>query len=331
MTGRRGTAVASALLTLLAAAGCGLGAGADVGDVELTVTRDYGAVPMLQASVAAKESDTVMRVLEGEAEIETRYGGGFVHAIEGVAEESRGGDPYDWFFYVDGEEAAVGAAEYDVEGGERIWWDYRNWSAVNHAPAVVGSWPAPFADGIGGKRYPVVVECMESRGSLRTDSDRKEPRNCEITREALEREGVRIAAGSRKEAIRVLVGPWQRLRSDSTARLIEGGPVESGVFADFQVGVRPLSSIGRQRTNAEPVYELVALDEAGDEVDDLGTGAGLVAATSRYGGPPVWVVTGGSEEAVQAAAEALDAEQLRDHYAVAVEDGEVTPLPLETP
>src|SRR5215207_4934659 len=105
MRGRRGTAVASALLALLAAAGCGLGAGADVGDVELTVTQDYGAVPMVQASVAAQESDTVMRVLEGEAEIETRYGGGFVHSIEGVAEENRGGDPYDWFFYVDGGEA----------------------------------------------------------------------------------------------------------------------------------------------------------------------------------------------------------------------------------
>jgi len=304
MRGRRGTAVASALLALLAAAGCGLGAGADVGDVELTVTREYGAVPMLERSVSATESDTVMRVLEGEAEIETRYGGGFVHAIEGVAEENRDGDPYDWFFYVDGEEAEIGAADYDVEGGERIWWDYRNWSAVNHAPAVVGSWPAPFVNGTGGERYPVVVECLES------------PRNCELTREALEREGVKVAAGSPKDAIRVLVGPWQRLRNDPTAKLIESGPVESGVFADF---------------HAEPVYELVALNEAGEETDELGHGAGLVAATSRYGGPPVWVVTGGSEGAVRAAAEALDAEQLRDHYAVAVEAGKVTPLPLEKP
>ena len=65
---------------------------------------------------------------------------------------------------------------------------------------------------------------------------------------------------------------------------------------------------------------------------DGGTAAdAAVAATSRYGGPPVWVVTGGSEEAVRDAAEALDAEHLRDHYAVAIEDGEATPLPLEAP
>jgi len=99
--------------------------------------------------------------------------------------------------------------------------------------------------------------------------------------------------------------------------LIESGPVESGVFAEFEA--------------TGDGYEVLALDEAAEVGERLGLGAGLVAATSRYGGPPVWVVTGGSEEAVRAAAAALDAEQLRDHYAVAVEAGKAIPLPLETP
>jgi len=327
---RRGTAVVGALLcAALATAGCGLGAGADVGDVGLTVTREFGAVPVLETSAGAKESDTVMRVLEGEVEIETRYGGGFVHAIDGVAEGSRGGDPYDWFFYVDGVEAEIGAAEYDVEGGERVWWDYHDWAVTNHIPAVVGSWPAPFSNGIGGERYPAVVECRESRGSLRTSGDRKEPRNCETVRAALEREGAEVAVGDPGKAIRVLVGPWAQLKRDPAAALIEAGPAESGVFADFQIGVRPLSAIGRQRTNADRAYELLALDEAGKVGRDLGPDAGLVAATSRYGGLPVWVVTGGTTAAVRAAAQGLDTEHLREHYAVAIVDGETTPLPLE--
>jgi phosphoserine phosphatase len=75
----------------------------------------------------------------------------------------------------------------------------------------------------------------------------------------------------------------------------------------------------------------VALDEAGEVARDLGPDAGLVAATSRYGGLPVWVVTGGSTAAVRMAAESLDAEHLRDHYAVAIADGETMPLPLEEP
>lgn len=299
MKARRGTAVAIALLgAALATAGCGLGPGADVGDVRLTVTREFGAVAVLDRSLAAKESDTVMRLLEGEADVATRYGGGYVHSIDGTAEEQRDGDPYDWFFYVDGVESPIGAAEYELDGGERVWWDYRGWSATNHVPAVVGSWPAPFADGIGGKRHPVSLECLE-------------PQACDAALRALDHAGAKLASG--RPAIRVLVGTWDRLRGDPTARLIEEGPAESGVYADF-------SDEGQLR--------LVGLDEDGAPARSFGPGTGLVAATSRYGGLPVWVVTGTTPAAVRSAAEALDAAHLRDHYAVAVESGKSTPLPL---
>src|SRR4051795_1793429 len=203
MKGRRGTAVATALLlAALAAAGCGLGPGADVGSVELTVTRELGAVPVLARSLEAKESDTVMRVLEANADVETRFGGGFVHSIDGIAEGEHGGDPYDWFFYVDGVGSPGGAAGGDPRAGERIWWDYRDWSATNHVPAVVGSWPAPFVDGYAGESHPVTIECEGGGGA------------CSQVRQALEDAGVSIAGGSSGEAIRVLVGPWARLRSD---------------------------------------------------------------------------------------------------------------------
>jgi len=303
MNRRRGTAVATALLSAaLATAGCGLGAGAGVGEVELTATREYGAVPMLQRTLEANESDTVMRLLEESAEISTRYGGGFVHAIDGVEETERDGHPHDWFFFVDGVESPVGAAEYPLEGGERIWWDYRDWLATNHVPAVVGSWPAPFVAGYEGERYPVAVEC---EGEAET---------CAAVRAALGRAGVAVAAGEPAKAIRVLVGPWGRLRSDPAAALIEAGPAESGVFADFE-----------RRADG---YALLGLDQAGRPSRELGPDAGLVAATRRYDAPPTWVVSGGTAAAVRAAAGLLDAERLRDHYAVATEDGNLTPLPV---
>jgi hypothetical protein len=299
----RGTAVATALLlAALAAAGCGLGAGASVGGVELTVTREFGATPVLQRTVEANESDTVMRLLEGSADISTRYGGGYVQSIDGVEEASRGGRPYDWFFFVDGVESPIGAADYSLRGSERIWWDYRNWSATNHVPAVVGSWPAPFADGYEGRRHPVMVECEGGGGA------------CAEVREALAGAGVAVASGSPSGAIRILVGPWARLRSDPAAALIEAGPAESGVYADFE-----------SRGSA---YGLVGLDAAGEPSRDFGPGAGLVAATRRYEAPPTWVVTGATPAAVQAAAGLLSGARLRDHYAVAVEDGKETPLPV---
>lgn len=303
MTGSRGTAVATALLlAALAAAGCGLGPGASVGGVELTVTREFGAVPVREDAVEANESDTVMRVLEGSADITTRYGGGYVQSIDGTGEANRGGHPYDWFFFVDGVESPIGAADYSLRGNERIWWDYRDWAATNNVPAVVGSWPAPFSDGYEGKRHPVAVECEGGGGA------------CARARAALEGAGVSIASGSPPGAIRVLVGPWSRLRADPAAALIEAGPGESGVYADFE------------RRGAG--YGLVGLDETGKPSHAFGPAAGLVAATRHYGGPPVWVVTGATNAGVRAAAGLLDGAKLRDHYAVASEGGKETPLPL---
>ena len=57
---------------------------------------------------------------------------------------------------------------------------------------------------------------------------------CARVRRALADAGVTVASGSPGGAIRVLVGPWARLRSDPAAALIEAGPEESGVYADFE-------------------------------------------------------------------------------------------------
>jgi Domain of unknown function (DUF4430) len=299
----RGTAVATALLlAAFAAAGCGLGPGADVGGVALTVTQEFGATPVLERGVQANESDTVMRVLEGNADIDTRYGGGFVQSIDGVEGGQHDGHPYDWFFFVDGVQSPIGAADYSLQGSERIWWDYRDWTATDNVPAVVGSWPAPFAAGYEGRSHPVTVECEGGGGA------------CAMAREALEGEGVAVASGSPAGAIRVLVGPWAQLRSDPAAALIEAGPAESGIYADFA-----------RRGGG---YRLQGLDPEGKVALGFGAGAGLVAATRRYEGPPVWVVTGATTAAVRSAAGLLSAGKLRDHYAVAVAAGKETPLPV---
>ena len=304
MRGGRGTAVAIALLgAALVAAGCGFGPGEGVGEVSLTVTRDYGAERVQPPRTEeASESDTVMRVLERDAEISTRYGGGFVQSIGGLEAEERFGRSFDWFFYVNGVESTVGAADYSLHGGEAIWWDYRDWSATMRVPAVVGSWPQPFVGGYDGERRPVTVECLGG-GVI-----------CDRVRAALDRAGVALASGSPEDAIRVLVGPWALVRRDAAAAQVEDGPQASGVFADFA------------RRGA--ALELQGLDEGGRPVRVFGPGAGLVAATRRYDAPPTWIVTGVDRAGVRAAATLLDPADLRDHYAVATEGGEEAPLPL---
>lgn len=318
MNRRRGTAIAGALLALLAIAGCGLGPGEEVGGIELTISRDFGGAPLLQRQVGdVAESDTVMRVLERNAELATRYGGGFVQTIDGLEAGERDGRRYDWFFFVDGVESPVGAADFSLRGDERVWWDYRDWTATGRVPAVVGSWPAPFVDGYEGRDHPVAVECEGGGDACGLVRERLEAAGAEVWSSFGSDRGEKVdhAAGTpAADALRILVGPWARLRADPAAGQIEVGPEESGVYAEFE---RRGSS-----------YELVGLDEGGDPAHGFGPGAGLVAATRRYEAPPVWVVTGTTTAGVAAAADLLDAADLRDHYAVATEGGKQMPLPL---
>ena len=300
MTAAGYLAAAIALIGAIAAAGCGLGAGASVGDATLTVTQDYGAEPVLQRRLDdLKESDTVLRALDRSTDISTRYGGGFVQSIDGIAGASHNGRRYDWFFYVNGIESSTGAADVSLHDGDRVWWDYRDWTSAMSVPAVVGSFPAPFADGYEGSPHRTEIVCRTAAGT------------CATVRQALAGAGARFGGG--EDAIRVLVGPWAALRHDPVAARLAKGPAFSGIFAQLL----PIAG----------GFRLYGLTANGDTVTTFGPRAGLVAATRRYSDPPVWLVTGTKPAGVRSAASLLDAADLRDHYAVAIEDGKKTPLP----
>lgn len=304
MTPGRGTAVAIALLTAaFAAAGCGLGRGEGVGEASLVVTRDYGREAVLPpVTEEIDESDTVMRLLDRNAEIETRYSGDFVDAIDGLAADRSEGRAWDWLYYVNGVEATVGGADYELRGGEAVWWDYRDWSAALRIPAVVGSWPQPFRGGYEGERVPTTLECFLNDIS------------CFFVQSQLRSAGATVVERPVEGAIRVLAGPWPRLREDPAAAQIEKGPQTSGVFAEL---------VDTQRGSV-----LLGLDETGEVARTFGPDAGLVAATRRAEGPPVWIVTGTSTAGAVAASRLLKTQILRNRYAIAIDGTRATPLPL---
>ena len=100
-----------------------------------------------------------MSLLMRNAAVNTRYSGGFVEGIDGLAGGQEAGHPVDWFYYVNGVEAPKGAAATNVHAGDHIWWDRHDWSQTDSVPAVVGSFPEPFLNGIEGRRLPVRIEC----------------------------------------------------------------------------------------------------------------------------------------------------------------------------
>jgi hypothetical protein len=297
----------AALATAALLSGCGLGAGPGTKDARVQVTGDFGA--QLYGSAVEKHvpgAETVMSLLERHFKVATRYGGGFAESIAGHSGSS---SHRDWFYYVNGIEASKGAAGTDVHAGDHIWWDLHDWTATDSVPAVVGSYPEPFTSGVGGRRFPTLVDCAPGLQAA-----------CNKVGEALHKYGVKAAdqalgTGSGSDSLAVVIGTWSQVRGVDAAELIAAGPRQSGVYARF---------VGSGN-------EILELDDAKGAVGrSLHGSAGLIAATSEPSlGQPTWFVTGTDNAAVMAAANDFTAAKLHDHFAVAVHGSRVIPVPLD--
>lgn len=293
-------------LAALAIAGCGLGPGEGPRDVRLVVTRDFGARTVGAARVAEVPGEqTVMRFLQRRFDVRTRYGGGFVQAIDGLSGGRQAGEPVDWFYYVNGIDPRKGAAAIRLHPGDRVWWDRHDWRATISIPAVVGSFPEPFRSGTGGERLPVRVDCAPGSDAA-----------CAEVRRRMDAAGVstaqaKLGAGAGRETLRLVVGPWAAVRRDPGAGKLERGPATSGVYARPAVDGRTIATLGPD----------------GRPASVLGAGTGLVAATRYREAQPTWVVTGTDARGVLTAARSLTERTLVNRFAVALPGGRAVSLP----
>jgi hypothetical protein len=294
-------------LGALALTGCGLGAGPAPSALQLRVTRDFGARTLGTTNPPkVRGQETVMSLLMRNGSVTTRFGGGFVESIDGVSGGQEGGRPVDWFYYVNGIEAGRGAAATNVHPGDHIWWDRHDWSQTENVPAVVGSFPEPFLNGIEGKRFPVRIECATVAGAA-----------CRTVAARLRALGVpaaiaAIGGGGAPQSLRVMVGQWLSVQGDLGTENIVSGPRASGVYARF----------------ARDGRALTLLDQDGRSVRTLRVGAGLIAATRHADDAPVWVVTGTDGAGVDLAARSFDSAALQGRFAVALTAAGPQPLPV---
>lgn len=303
----RSAGVAALLLAGLALAGCGIGPGEGTGDASLWVTRDYGTEVLVdEPEVPVDESSNAMRILDANADLDTAYGGDFVQAVDGLAGGIEGGRSYDWFFSVNGIVAERGSAQFPVSGGDTVWWDYRDWTDAMEVGAVVGAYPAPFSTGYRDENWGIAIDCHGDTTA------------CGMVRQQLEKDGVALREGDANMILRV--GTWDRIDATPEGRRLARGPAASGVFARFD-------RLPADRAGGAG-WGLVALDENGNDREQWGADAGLLAALRRGENPPVWLITGGSDAAVRLAAAALNRADLQRRYAAVVKGDRITSLPL---
>ena len=192
------------------------------------MTRDFGAVPMVDATLDdPTESDTVVRFLDQNADIETSYGGNFVDSIDGYAGSTSGGGDDDWFFFVNGYYSDVGGGETDGRPGR---------------PDLVG---LPVLDrglsGPGGRRLVAgAVPARLRRQALRHRRSSASARTgtCAAVVAALrvvgvepERREARRAGRASRRAARPRRPLGSRCAPIRRPRQLEAGPGRSGVYA----------------------------------------------------------------------------------------------------
>ena len=308
---RRAPAAAALAALALALAGCGLAVGPAPTVGQLLVTRDFGTRVLHREAVHARAHESVLALLSASYRVRggTRHSNvTSIDGLSGAPSAGAGGGTARWLYYVNGVQVRRAPALRALHPGDHVWWDLHDASHSDDTAAVVGAYPEPFLNGTEGKRLPVRVECAADARTA-----------CTLVTQRLRAAGVpaavaAIGSGGAPETLRVMVGPWVYLESDIEASSIGRGPLASGVY------VR-IPSAGR---------ELELLGEGGQGVRTLRGSAGLVAATRGEKEAPVWVITGTDVAGVTAAARALTAQALHNHFALAVQGGTMLPVPLSS-
>ena len=289
----RGLPTALALCAA-AVAGCGLGPGKDEGDVSLTVTRDYGSKVMLQ------KTDSIRRVRHRDPPARPQRGHHHplrrrLHPVDRRARR-----------WPERRAAAATGSSTSTASSRRS----ARPSTTPPAATASGGTTATGPPRCACRRWSAPGRsrsCTDSRGTAGRRSSIAGPRRrpakppTSVCRRLASRR-----SGPTADAIEVLVGTWNVVRTNRSAALLADGPDQSGVFARFVGTRRPL---------------LEVLNQQGQPAGSIGKGGGLIAALRPGDGPPTWVVTGTDAKGVAAAAGLLG-DALRNHYALATQPGQ---------
>lgn len=126
--------------------------------VKVIVSQNFGNELTLDESVIVANGANALDALGKIATVETKYGGGFIEAINGTRSQYSGSKvKKDWFFNVNGMSANVGVLDYKLCDGDIAHWDFHDWSFHSFIPAIIGDFPQPFVGGYQGKILPTII------------------------------------------------------------------------------------------------------------------------------------------------------------------------------
>ncbi|MFC7320736.1 DUF4430 domain-containing protein [Halobacillus campisalis] len=91
--------------------------------VEIEISENEGEEVISNEEYTVEEGTVLMELMEENYDVEQE--GGFINSIEGIAPEED--EQKAWIYTINGEDASVGAHEYELEDGDEINFDYQSW------------------------------------------------------------------------------------------------------------------------------------------------------------------------------------------------------------
>ncbi|WP_406944059.1 DUF4430 domain-containing protein [Halobacillus sp. SY10] len=127
------TLLTAMILAVGMLAGCGTQEGSETSatqeeqvqevTVQVQLSKNDGEEMIAEDEITVEEGTTLMEVMEDNYEVEQSEG--FINSIEGIAGNQE--EKMAWMYTINGDEAMVGANEYEVKDGDEIVFDYQSW------------------------------------------------------------------------------------------------------------------------------------------------------------------------------------------------------------
>jgi len=283
--------------------------------VTVVVTQDFGRELILEQKIESGADTSAMAALQMVADVETKYGGGFVSSINGISSQYEGASQSkkDWFFYINGIASNTGARDYILRSGDVEHWDFRDWSYHQFIPAIIGDFPQPFQSGYQNKLKPTSV-VYEEAFSAEAEALAKKLEACGITKVSAISYDLLSNEAKENSNLIIIATPHNMLISE-----LNNAHKKHGFYAYFE-----------QNT-------LISLDAEGNPSRKFVKGCGLIQAAQNPWNPKgvgsgenvVWMITGTDVNSVKSAAEMLitDNDGLRRTFSVVINGKELIKIP----
>lgn len=298
---------------LLILIGCSREDALEEASIDIIISKDFGSEELDNKTIRISEGSSVMEVMEKNFDIETAYGGGFINAINGFRSGFTGAKDrkkVDWFYYVNGVLAEVGASEYYLKSDDVIIWDYHDWSNSIYLSSVIGAYPRNFTNGHEGNSMK--TEILHGKDY---DGEGKQLEKFlkENGLENIELESLNGEELEKGEINSIVIGPWDEISKLSYIKDVYENGKKAGLFFKLDQRVKALNYKGEVSRE----YEKAAI---------------ITSIAKEYGlWGRMWLVTGNDKTSIKKALKLLyeEPEKIKGKFSVIVTEDEIVNIPVK--